>query len=286
MDGRLVLTAQTPIATDIVARAVSLLNNLAQGVESPVSVSEYAIKIPFSNAVDLPKGAGDFVGDAQVDVNVISSDQIAPKLFVADMDSTMIGQECIDELADYAGVKAKISEITEAAMQGKLDFEASLRARVALLQGLDVSVLQQCFDERIAPNLGALELLTQLGDAGIRRVLVSGGFTFFASRIAGHLGFDRFEANEFDVVENKLTGKLNGKIVDRAFKATVLNAECDQLGIDAKSVIAIGDGANDLDMINAAGIGIAYKAKPALEAQADIILRYSRLDALIDIFEI
>ncbi len=286
MDGRLVLTSQSPIAIESSEQVYASLKNFAQGVERPVAISEHAVKIQFSNAGDLPKASVNWVGEAEIDTNIVLDTQANPKLFIADMDSTMIGQECIDELADYAGAKPQIADITEAAMQGKLDFEEALRERVALLKGLDVSVLQQCYDERIEPNVGAHELLKRLGDAGVRRVLVSGGFTFFASHIAEKLGFDRFEANEFGIVDGRLTGKLNGKIVDRAYKATVLHEECGRLGLDTNAAIAIGDGANDLDMINAAGVGVAYKAKPALDEQASIHLRYSRLDALADIFEI
>lgn len=286
MDGRLVLTSASAISQEIAEGAHLQLQKYARDVKKTVWISDYAVKIPFSNAVELPFDLQSFVYEAKVDVHLIENNQAKPKLFIADMDSTMIGQECIDELADYAGVKPQIAEITEAAMQGQLDFEAALRERVALLNGLDVKVLQRCYDERITPNPGATELLKRLGDADVRRVLVSGGFTFFASRIASELGFDHFEANEFDVVDGKLTGQLNGTIVDRAHKETVLRQECKSLGINTDAVIAIGDGANDLDMINAAGVGVAYRAKPALDEQASIRLRYSRLDALIDIFEI
>ena len=286
MDGRLVLSSSTGVSSEVAARAFSQLQNIAGGVDAPITISEMVVKIQFAGDRVLNADAFSWASEEQVDANIVLMNQPAPKLFVADMDSTMIGQECIDELADYAGVKAQIAEITEMAMQGKLDFEAALRERVALLKGLDVAVLQQCYDERIEPNAGAKELLERLGHAGIRRVLVSGGFTFFASKIAEKLGFDYFEANEFNIENGKLTGLLNGQIVDRAHKETVLRAECVALGVDADTAIAIGDGANDLDMINASGFGVAYKAKPALEADANICLRYSHLNALADILEI
>lgn len=282
----MVLTAKSGIAPAVIERAFESLKLYAPQVDRPEHHHDHAVKICFSGEKDLPRNALSWVGTAAVDVNFVAADQAAPKLFIADMDSTMIGQECIDELADYAGVKSQIAEITEAAMQGKLDFEAALRERVKLLSGLDVAVLEQCYAERIAPNEGAVELLKTLENAGVRRVLVSGGFTFFARKIAERLGFDRFVANEFEIADGKLTGGLIGKIVDRAHKATVLHEEALLLGILPAQIVAIGDGANDLDMIKAAGIGVAYRAKPALDDQANIRLRHSALNALVDILEI
>ncbi len=221
-----------------------------------------------------------------VDVNVLPQKMPIPKLFVADMDSTMIGQECIDELADYVGVKAEVSDVTERAMRGELDFEAALRKRVQLLGGVSESVLQVCFDERITPNAGAKELLVKLNANGVRTVLVSGGFTFFASRIANYLGFDKYVANQFEISDGRLTGDLCGQIVDRLFKRTELQNHAQELGILKEEIVAIGDGSNDLDMLESAGYKVAYRAKPVLRSVANIHLDHSALDILPEICQL
>ena len=184
-----------------------------------------------------------------------------PRLFVSDMDSTMIGQECIDELADYAGIKQHVAEITERAMRGELDFEAALRERVALLEGLDETAIQQCLDERIRPVAGARTLVQTLKSHGCRPVLVTGGFHHFADPVAETLGFDRVVGNRLAVAEGKLTGKLAGPVSDASTKLATLEEERDQLG-DGARVLATGDGANDIPMIVAADYGVAYRAKP------------------------
>ena len=184
-----------------------------------------------------------------------------PRLFVSDMDSTMIGQECIDELADYAGIKQHVAEITERAMRGELDFEAALRERVALLEGLDEMAIQQCLDERIRPVAGARTLVQTLRSHGCRPVLVTGGFHHFADPVADMLGFDRVVGNRLAVANGKLTGKLAGPVSDAWTKLATLEQERDQLG-DGARVLATGDGANDVPMIVAADYGVAYRAKP------------------------
>ncbi|MCA0904484.1 phosphoserine phosphatase SerB [Qipengyuania aquimaris] len=184
-----------------------------------------------------------------------------PRLFVSDMDSTMIGQECIDELADYAGIKQHVAEITERAMRGELDFEAALRERVALLEGLDETAIQQCLDERIRPVAGARTLVQTLKSHGCRPVLVTGGFHHFADPVAETLGFDRVVGNRLAVAGGKLTGKLAGPVSDASTKLATLEEERDQLG-DGARVLATGDGANDIPMIIAADYGVAYRAKP------------------------
>lgn len=196
-------------------------------------------------------------------------------LFIADMDSTMIGQECIDELGDMAGVGSKVAEITERAMQGELDFDGALRERVALLKGLPQEAIDQCIEERIRPNPGARRLVQTLKSRGVRTVLVSGGFTAFADVIGAQLGFDRVVANVLGVKDGKLTGAVVGDIVNADTKKAVLQEE----GPDA--AIAIGDGANDLKMVIAARLGIAYRAKPLLAEAADARLDHHDLDALL-----
>lgn len=191
-----------------------------------------------------------------------------PRLFVSDMDSTMIGQECIDELADYAGLKPQIAEITERAMLGELDFEAALRERVGLLAGLDESAIQACLTERIRATPGAGTLVATLAALGTRTVLVTGGFHHFADPVAEMLGFHRVVGNRLAVEGGKLTGGLIGPITDSAVKAAVLREELAGLGEEAHS-LATGDGANDIPMIEAATYGFAYRAKPKARAAAN-----------------
>lgn len=203
------------------------------------------------------------------------------RLFVADMDSTMIGQECIDELADYAGVKPQVAEITERAMRGELDFVGALTERVALLEGLPEATLRQCLDERVRPNPGAEVLIRTLRSNGVGTLLVSGGFTAFAAPVADRLGFVGVEANVLEVVDGKLTGRVTGRIVDSAHKRKALEAARLGASLTPAQTVGIGDGANDLPMVEAAGLGIAYRAKPALAARADALLDHHPLDALL-----
>jgi phosphoserine phosphatase len=191
-----------------------------------------------------------------------------PQLFVSDMDSTMIGQECIDELADYAGLKPQIAAITERAMQGELDFEAALRERVALLEGLGESAIDACLADRITATPGAKVLVATLAALGTRTVLVTGGFHHFADPVAEMLGFHRVVGNRLAVEGGKLTGGLIGPITDSAVKAAVLRDELAGLGEGAHS-LATGDGANDIPMIEAATYGFAYRAKPKARAAAN-----------------
>jgi phosphoserine phosphatase len=184
------------------------------------------------------------------------------------MDSTMIGQECIDELADYAGLKPQIAAITERAMQGELDFEAALRERVALLAGLAESAIDACLADRIAPTPGAATLVATLAALGTRTVLVTGGFHHFADPVAARLGFHRVVGNRLAVEGGKLTGGLIGPITDSAVKAAVLREELAALSDGAHS-LATGDGANDIPMIEAATYGFAYRAKPKARAAAN-----------------
>lgn len=202
---------------------------------------------------------------APADMLVSRGPIAVPQVFVSDMDSTMIGQECIDELADYAGIKPQIAEITERAMQGELDFVAALRERVALLEGLDEEAIYACLDERIAPEPGARTLVATLTAFGARTVLVTGGFHHFADPVATTLGFDRVVGNRLEVVGGKLTGGLVGDITDSAVKAAVLREEAS----GGRISLATGDGANDIPMLEAATYGFAYRAKPKARAAAN-----------------
>jgi phosphoserine phosphatase len=205
----------------------------------------------------------------------------AKKLLIADMDSTMIGQECIDELADYAGVKSQVADITERAMHGELDFSGALHERVALLKGLDNGIIDQCLAERIRPNAGAETLVRTMRARGASTILVSGGFTAFVAPIAQAIGFERFDANVLAVRDGRLAGLVEGRIVDARVKHDTLVEARDRLGLSCDETMAIGDGANDIPMIEEAGLGIAYRAKPALAAVADARLDHHDLDALL-----
>ncbi len=203
------------------------------------------------------------------------------KLLVADMDSTVIGQECIDELADYAGLKAQVAHITERAMQGELDFPAALRARVRLLAGLDEASLRRCLDERVRLTQGAKSLVETMRAGGSSCLLVSGGFLSFAEPVAQSAGFDRVKANRLVFADGKLSGEVGDPILDATAKRDALIEARGELGLRVADVLAVGDGANDRLMIEEAGLGIAFKAKPALAQVADAELKHHGLDALL-----
>jgi len=200
------------------------------------------------------------------DVLIADHEPLLPSLFISDMDSTMIGQECIDELADFAGLKPQIAAITERAMQGELDFESALRERVRLLAGLEEGAIAQCLAERISPMSGAKTLVATLKAKGCHTILVTGGFHQFADPVAAELGFEHVVANRLEVVGGKLTGGLLGGIVDSSVKAATLE---ERLATRGGTSLATGDGANDIPMIEAATYGVAYHAKPKARAAAN-----------------
>jgi phosphoserine phosphatase len=197
------------------------------------------------------------------------------------MDSTMIQQECIDELADFAGLKAEIAAITERAMQGELDFESALDARVAALKGLDASAIDRCLAERITLTPGARTLIGTMKAQGARTLLISGGFTAFTGPVAARIGFDRQVANLLHIADGKLDGTVAKPIVDSAVKRDTLIAERATLGLETADTLAVGDGANDIPMLQAAGLGIAYHAKPKASAAADAAVRVGDLTVLL-----
>ena len=202
-------------------------------------------------------------------------------LLIADMDSTIINVECLDELADFAGVKAQVSEITERAMRGELAFEGALRERVGMLKGLGVSALQACFDERVKLNPGAETLVRTMAKHGARCALVSGGFTFFTSRVAEAAGFHLNRANTLIELDGILTGAVGDPILGKEAKLAALREEAAALGLTPADALAVGDGANDLAMIEAAGLGVAYRAKPIVAAQADAKVDHTDLTTLL-----
>jgi len=218
--------------------------------------------------------------DIKADVCIQNNESRKKKLLICDMDSTLIGQECIDELADFAGVKDRVSAITERAMRGEIGFEGALTERVSLLKDLDVSVLQQCFEDRITLNHGARTLCQTMKSNGAKTVIVSGGFTFFSGRVANACGFEIHQANTLLENNDKLTGTVGIPILGREAKLEALNNHSAEFG-GASQAIAIGDGANDLAMITAAGLGIAFYAKPVVAAQAHCAINHTDLATVL-----
>jgi phosphoserine phosphatase len=203
------------------------------------------------------------------------------RLLVADMDSTIINVECLDELADFAGLKAEISAITERAMRGELEFESALRERVGKLRGLPTTALEDAYAERVRLNPGARTLVRTMAAGGARCVLVSGGFTFFTGRVAQAAGFHDDRANTLIDEGGALTGLVGEPILGREAKLAALREEAAALGASLAETLAVGDGANDLGMIEAAGLGVAYRAKPIVAAQADAKVDHADLTALL-----
>jgi phosphoserine phosphatase len=215
------------------------------------------------------------------DINVVATAQRRKKLLIADMDSTIIGCECLDELADMAGLKERVSAITERAMRGEIEFASALRERVALLRGLPLAALEKTYRERVKLNPGAAALVATMKKHGARSCLVSGGFTYFTSRVAALAGFDDQQANTLRDDGTALTGEVAEPILGREAKLAALEAEVAALGISFAETLAVGDGANDLDMIKRASLGVAYHAKPVVAAAAGASIAHGDLTGLL-----
>ena len=256
------------------------------GAQEPVWLAPEACELPFeasdlagARAVRDHIAAG--IGDVPIDVCVVPAAGRRKALLVADMDSTIIQQECIDEMADMLGLKSRIAAITERAMRGELPFEAALRERLALLAGLEVGALQRVFDERVTLMPGARTLVATMRANGAFTALVSGGFSFFTSRVAAAVGFDVNQANELEIVDGRLTGNVVGPILGREAKLAALRHYREVRGLPEGATMAVGDGANDLSMIEAAGLGVAYRAKPVVAAETDVGITHGDLTALL-----
>ena len=234
----------------------------------------------FVEAGDLEALKGD-LADLPVDFAIQPAENRRKRLLIADMDSTIINVECLDELADFAGVKAQVSEITERAMRGELAFEGALRERVGMLKGLGVEALQACYDQRVRLNPGAEILVRTMAQHGARCALVSGGFTFFTRRVAQAAGFHLNRANTLIELNGALTGEVGDPILGKEAKLAALNEETADLGVTPAEALAVGDGANDLAMIEAAGLGVAYRAKPIVAAQAHAKVDHTDLTTLL-----
>jgi phosphoserine phosphatase len=245
---------------------------------------EVAVDIPFTSSENIGAIAGRLRaarGDLPVDIVVQPEVARRKKLFLADMDSTMIGQECIDELADFAGLKAHVAAITERAMRGEIEFEPALRERVALLKGLPARVIDEVLAERITLTPGGRELVGTMRAHGAYTCLISGGFTLFTRAVAEKIGFDENRGNELLIADGKLTGEVAEPILGRAAKLATLNELREAFDLDDLGTLVVGDGANDLGMIQSAGLGIAYHAKPAVAAAAHARIDHGDLTALL-----
>jgi phosphoserine phosphatase len=223
------------------------------------------------------------LGGRAIDINLVGADLATrrKRLLIADMDSTIIGQECIDEMGDMLGIKARIAAITERAMRGELGFEGALRERMALLAGLSEDDLQRVFDERITLTPGARTMVQTMRANGAFTALVSGGFTYFTGRVAAAVGFDFNRANSLEIAKGQLTGRVAEPILGREAKLSALRELAANRDIDLALTLAVGDGANDLAMIGAAGLGVAFRAKPVVAAEADAGITHGDLTALL-----
>ena len=280
----LICPRQTPCLSD------ALIKQARQALDGP-SEAEWldqgiAADVIFTPAAatptkDITRNLRSALAGQPVDVIVQPRATRRKALFLADMDSTMIGQECIDELADFVGLKDKVSAITEQAMRGELDFEPALRARVALLKDLPVSVVEQILAERITYNAGGDVLVKTMRQFGGYTALVSGGFTLFTGPVAAHLGFHEHRSNRLVVVQDKIAGAVEDPILGREAKRERLLELRQAHHLPPEATLAVGDGANDLAMLGEAGLGIAYRAKPAVADAAHARLDHADLTALL-----
>jgi len=280
----LTLVSPNPAATAAAGqRAGEAVVALGARVKEPRTLGPGAVDwlVEADEVLAVRAAATEAVAALPVDVFVQPFVGRRKRLFIADMDSTIIGCECLDELADFAGVKAEVAAITERAMRGEIAFEGALRERVAMLKGLPTTVLEQCYRERVRLNPGAATLVRTMAANGVHCVLVSGGFESFTGPVSKAAGFAGHQANRLIQAEGRLTGEVGRPILGREAKLEALQLHAAQRGLAFDDVLAVGDGANDLAMIEAAGLGVAYRAKPVVAAQADTKVDHSDLTALL-----
>lgn len=280
----LILQSLSPLSdTDLDAvRAVANASDLALRADT-VAAAEHCDPLTpaLRNALDQACGA------RGIDWAVVPAGRKLAdfRLVAMDMDSTLITIECIDEIADFCGLKAEVSAITEAAMRGEItDFNESLRRRVALLKGLDASVLDRVYAERLKLSPGAERMLQAVQALGMKTLLVSGGFVHFTDQLKPRLKLDFTRANTLEIVDGKLTGNVVGEIVNADVKARTVREVCEQIGADPSQAIVMGDGSNDLKMMAVAGLSVAFRAKPVVRAQASVAFNHVGLDGLLNLF--
>jgi len=276
-----------PAAPALDASAVTVAHSLAREYgagpgEAKVLKPDVAVEVPLaSDGGDLIHALRDAFVNRPLDLAITPAENRRKRLFLADMDSTMIQVECIDEIADVLGIKDQVAEITERSMRGELEFEASLRERVALLNGLPAASLKAVYEERILFSPGAMTAVRTMAAAGTRTVLVSGGFTFFTERVGAALGFHAGFANTLLFEGEALSGAVAEPVLGREAKLERLRAEREALGLTIADSLCVGDGANDLAMLGEAGLGVAYRAKPVVAEQAHVRLDHADLTGLL-----
>ena len=272
--------ADPQVTEGLIAGVSRTLGGGAHRVLDAGIAADIAVDGPLSRDEAVARMA-EVIGDAAVDFAVLPVEGRAKKLLVADMDSTMIGQECIDELAAFVGLKDHVAAITERAMRGEIAFEPALRERVGLLKGLSASVVEEVLEKRITLTPGGRELIATMRAHGAYTALVSGGFTLFTGHIRELIGFDEHRSNCLITEDGRLTGLVAEPILGKAAKLATLRELRQARGLARHETLAIGDGANDLDMINDSGLGVAYHAKPKVAAAAEVSIRYGDLTAVL-----
>jgi len=276
------LVLQGPAADQAALSAIAALAHPS----TTTALGPHALRADgFDFTPELKKTVDDAAFAAGIDATFIDAGRTLADfgLVAMDMDSTLITIECIDEIADMQGLKPQVSAITEAAMRGELDFSESLKRRVALLEGLPVEALGRVYEERLRISPGGEAMLAAVQAAGIRTLLVSGGFTFFTERLKPRLGLDYTHANVLEHDAGVLTGRVVGGIVDAEEKRRTVERVCADLGIPTSRAIVMGDGANDLKMMGVSGLSVAFRAKPVVRAQADVALNFVGLDGVLNI---
>jgi phosphoserine phosphatase len=261
---------------------IELATKISCGFKVEIEPRTNHIRVHTSQTMDLNHLRSQY----QLDLNFLpyyfDFDNVA--LFVSDMDSTLINIECIDEIADFANVKAQVASITERAMNGEINFNSALVERVKLLEGLDVNVLNKVYTERLKVNPGGKKLMNFFSSKSIKTAVVSGGFTYFTNQLSKDIGLDYSLANSLGIENAKLTGTIHGDIVDAVSKANFVHELCNIHSVSTEQVIVAGDGANDLEMMSVAGLSVAYHAKPAVYDKADVVINFSGLDKIMDFF--
>lgn len=280
----LILQSTRPLASDDLT-AIRAFARASEPVLRSESVAAAEDCAPLTPA--LRDMLDDYCGPRAIDWAIVPGGRRLSefRLVAMDMDSTLITIECIDEIADFCGLKAEVSAITEAAMRGEItDFNESLRRRVALLKGLDASVLDRVYEERLRLSPGAERMLQAVQALGLRTLLVSGGFVHFTEKLKARLKLDVTRANTLEIVDGKLTGNVVGEIVNADVKARTVREVCAQLGATPDQAIVMGDGSNDLKMMAVAGLSVAFRAKPIVRAQASVAFNHVGLDGLLALF--